>query len=210
MSGSYASASRRNIGDFGPNERKDNIYIMDHQIKNNPDVADSGGIGTKPAGLKEERFVNYLRDILNSAVEPFNMPYLKHKIRLGGDSEQLLRLIDRRGHRFFDKHVDSVFQGFSCNLKVHAGWDDNAYGLGRRAVDEVVYFSKPWNAEIFSDRRCPAFILVHDPHKMGAEQFRVDSCVMLAKMAYSDHAYSFQVHGLFNSFDYVRPFRALT
>ena len=85
---------------------------------------------------------------------------------------------------------------------MHTCGYDNAYGLGRRTFDEVVYFSKPWNAEILSYSRRPAFILVHHPYKMGAEQFSVDSCMMLAKMAHSDHAYSFQVHGLFNSFGY--------
>ena len=65
---------------------------MDHQIENNPDIADSGGMGNFPARLKK-RFVHYFRDILYRAVEAFDMTYLKHKIRLGGDSEQLLSLM---------------------------------------------------------------------------------------------------------------------
>ena len=37
------------------------------------------------------------------------MPNLKYEIRLGGNSEQLLRLIYRGGNRLLDKNVNAAF-----------------------------------------------------------------------------------------------------
>src|SRR5262249_15386323 len=100
------------------NQTENNIEIVDHEVQHNIDIEASWRECSQAMDLEELGLRRKLASCSDNRIESFNMTDLKDTLMSHSSVDQNLGLFNRRSDRFFDKHVDTVFEEIDSDARV--------------------------------------------------------------------------------------------
>jgi hypothetical protein len=81
-----------------------------------------------------------------------------------------------------------ALQSFDCNITMAAGGHDETDRIRATPIKEVFEIGKTRHPETLSHRCRPLLVDIDDSDEAGSKYFRINSSMMMAKVAYSDDA----------------------
>jgi hypothetical protein len=117
------------IVDMTANERTDEIDVVNHEIQHDGHISAARVERGKPVALDEARCINERKRAANGAIEPLDVPRLNQCAGAFGDSEQIVGLVQCRGDRLLNHHVDAALERRLRDRVMADRGDDNRDGL---------------------------------------------------------------------------------
>ena len=158
---------------------------MDHQVHHHRVLLHAGYEGTQPSGLDEDGTLDDLAQLLHRPVEPLDVADVEHLVLLAREPEQLLRLLERGGHRLLDEHVHAGLHQIARHREVLLG------GHGHRGeVDETGELSMIAEGACTVGRGHPLSAVevdVHHPDQLHVPDLGKGEDVVLAHVAGAYH-----------------------
>jgi hypothetical protein len=137
------------IVDVPANERTNQVDVVNHEIQHHRDIGPAGVERRESVTLDKARSIDERKCAANCAVEPLDVSRLNQRSHTLSDSEQIVRLVDRRRDRLLDHHVNTTLE---CRLGdrvvADCGYDDR-HGLD--LIEQLIQRRDCRNAQFRAD-----------------------------------------------------------
>ena len=115
----HAYSKSADLHDPAPDQGKDNVDVMDHQIHHHTHIHRARPVvGPNAAGLDKYRLTGQLSEPAHRRLEALHVTDQQYAILPPCQLYQCGGFCGRGGHRFFDQHMTLRFQKRAGDLKV--------------------------------------------------------------------------------------------
>src|SRR5688572_12924581 len=169
---------------MAPDERADEVDVMDHEIQHDGDVRPARIEGSEPIALDESRRVDERERSPDRAIEPLHVSGLNQRASPLRNRHQLIGLGERGRDRFLDHHVDTALERGLGDLVMPDRWHDHRdrFDLleqrlerGHRGHAELAaHLLSPFGTDLTEADEASALDVAKQAHVMLSETSRAD------------------------------------
>jgi hypothetical protein len=181
----HRRADRGDLAGLAVDQVQHDVDVVDHQVHHHRVVLHARHERAQAPRLDQDGPLHDLAQLLHCAVEPLDVTDVEHPVLLARDPEQLLGLLERGGHGFFDQHVRARLEQIARHREVllgghrHRGEVDEA---GELAV--VAEGARPVGG---GHALGPLEVDVHHPDQLHVPDLGEGENVVLAHVAGPHH-----------------------
>jgi hypothetical protein len=193
--GDYGNAHGFQVDDFRVDQSEKNVEVVNHDVIYDIDIETARSEDAQAMNFEKHRSRHNFLGRSNGRIKSFDVSDLQDAAGSFGCGDEVVCLVQRRGHRFLDENIMAPSEKLASDAGVvlcRHGQADGVDPLGSQSAGA----GKDWRAVLGGNFRGAIPVCIEDAHELGAFRLSPNADVVAAEFSDSHdrHADGLRVH----------------